>query len=589
MEDRAPRILIVDNDATSAASVKEHLESEGFRVEISQGGGGAALWLAQTFRPWVAIVRHDLPTTDGLEVCKLLKGDSETSHISVILSSSKEHDDRLTIRALEAGASLVLGGFDDDRLANRQVLLAHVYAQLNVFQMVMELREKNSYLRDLVTRDPMTGLFNHAHLHKLLDHELARAERTGAQVSVLLIDLDKFKTINDTHGHQAGDYVLKTAAELFSTGGRRTDAIGRIGGDEFCMILPDTSKGGCAVRGEGVRAAMETRAFADRRLPAVTLSIGGATFPDDAKDRQSLLACADRALYAAKRIGRNRYVGYSVDLGSDDDAGPANEAPELERLLVIADVIAKKRATFVYQPIVSAISGEVFAYEALCRPQHPAFPHPGTLFATAERAGRTVELGRALRPLSTAPVSRLPDNACLFLNLHPLELNEGLVEEALEGPLKDAATRIVFEVTESSQIHDYERRRGIIARLQEAGFRVAVDDLGAGYAGLNSVALLRPDIVKLDMGLIRGIQRDTSAARLIRHILDFAAGEGMLVVAEGVETAEERRVVTDLGCPLLQGYHFAKPGPAFPDVSSVTAWLATKAPSRPKKRRGERA
>ncbi len=233
----------------------------------------------------------------------------------------------------------------------------------------------------------------------------------------------------------------------------------------------------------------------------------------------------------------------------------------------------RRLASFVYQPILSADTGAVFAYEALCRPQHAAFPHPGTLFQTAEHAGRVVELGRALRPVALEPLLRLPGDSALFLNLHPLELADELVEEAVEQ-YGAHAERIVFEITESSAIHDYDRMRDLIATLQRAKFRVAVDDLGAGYAGLNSVALLRPDIVKLDMGLIRGIQRDGSAARLIQHILDYARGEGLLVVAEGIETTEERRVVTELGVPLLQGFYFAKPGPPFPEVKGLTAWLS---------------
>ncbi len=580
MDNRAPRILIVDNNAESAAEARAHLESEGFRVEVSEGASGAALWLAQAFRPWVVVARHQLPSTDGIEVCRLLKNESETSHIQVILavapSVARKNDDKLTVRALEAGASLVLpAGFSKD------LLVAHVYAQLNVFQMVMELRERNHFLRDLVQRDPMTGLFNHAYLHELLDRELARSGRTRSPVSLLLVDVDHFKKVNDTHGHQAGDYVLKTAAELLTSGGRRADAVARYGGDEFALVLPDTPRAGGAVRAEALRASMQSRAFADRNLPGVTLSIGVATFPDDGDDRTELLQCADRALYAAKRIGRNRVVAYHADLGGEDTP-TAETGPELERLLALGDVIRGRMATFVYQPILSAETGAVFAHEALCRPQHPAFPHAGALFSSAERAGRVAELGRELRQVAVAPLDELRPPALMFLNLHPLELSDALVDEALTLHARNAE-RIVFEITESSQIHDYRRMRNVISTLQGAGFRVAIDDLGAGYAGLNSVAMLRPDIVKLDMGLVRGIQRDTTAARLIRHILDFAAGEDILVVAEGVETADERRVVGDLGCPLLQGFYFAKPGPPFPEVKALNAWLSTT--SRKKKRR----
>ncbi|MBI1945281.1 MAG: diguanylate cyclase [Deltaproteobacteria bacterium] len=567
MDEHAPRILIIDNDADSAAAAMQHLTSEGFRVEVSPASGGAAAWLAQTFKPWVVVARHELPDTDGLEACRLIKNDPETSHVSVILVCSRVPDDRFVVRALEAGVSQVLPA-----LPSKDLLLAHVHAQLNVFQMVMELREKNHYLRDLVQRDPMTGLFNHAYLHEVLEREIGRAQRTGSPCSLLLIDLDHFKQINDKHGHQAGDYCLRTAAELFASSGRRSDAVARYGGDEFAILLPDTNRAGAAARGEALRAAMQHRG-SERRLPDVTLSVGVASYPEDGADRTQLLAAADRALYAAKRIGRNRVVAYSSDLGAPDELPATESGAEIERLLAINEVVNRRLAGFVYQPILSAETGAIFAFEALCRPKHASFPHPGSLFQTAEHAGRVVDLGRALRPVALEPLLRLPGDSVLFLNLHPLELADELVEEALEH-YGAHAERIVFEVTESSQIHDYNRMRDLISSLQSAKFRVAIDDLGAGYAGLNSVALLKPDIVKLDMALVRGIQRDGAAARLIKHLLEYARGENLQVVAEGIETADERRVVTDLGVPLLQGYYFAKPGPPFPEVKGLTAWLS---------------
>jgi diguanylate cyclase (GGDEF)-like protein len=565
--DAAPRLLVVDNDVERRERTGARLAADGFRVEMSEGSG-SALWLAQTFRPWVIVTPHDLPVTDGLEVVRLLKGDGETSHIPLILTLAAPNE-ALMIRSLEAGANLVL-----PEPVAEEVLSAHVYAQLNVFQMVMELREKNQYLRELVVRDPMTGLFNHGHMHEILDREVARSQRTLAPVSLLIIDLDNFKTVNDDHGHQAGDYCLKTCASLLSQGGRRSDSVARYGGDEFAIVLPETPKAGAAARSEALRKRVESRAFSDIGLPSQTISVGVATYPDDGSDRQELIGAADRALYAAKRVGRNRVVAYSPDLDSAGDAsGPAGEI--VERLLALTTLIDNKQAGFVYQPIVSVDDGSIFAYEALCRPKHPAFPHAGTLFDAAERAGRVAELGRALRGVAVAPLPDLGVPKAMFLNLHPIEVNDDLIAEATTT-LAAWSDRIVFEITESAQINDYGRLRSLIKTLQDRGFRVAVDDLGAGYAGLNSLALLKPDFVKLDMALVRGIDDDSSVARLIRHILDFTNEEGMKVVAEGVETARERRVVVDLGVDLLQGYYFARPGPPFVEVEAVKAWLSEK-------------
>jgi diguanylate cyclase (GGDEF)-like protein len=545
----------VDNDRDRAAEMVIKLEGEGLVAESSEGGSGSALWLAQTWRPWVILANHALPVTDGLEVCRLLKGDSETSHVPLLLTIPDEKDDDV-ISALEAGANAVITGS-----AGNSVLMAHIYAQLNTFQTVMELREKNQYLRELVVRDPMTGLFNHAHLHEILDKEIATSRRTESPVSVMMIDIDEVKAVNDEHGHQAGDYCLKATADLISQGGRRADAAARYGGDIFAIVLPNTAKKGAAVRGETLRRRIEGRVFAEMGLPSMTVSVGVSGFPDDGDNRAAVLQAADRALYAAKHVGRNKVVSYHEDL---QIPGAGSDLP-IERLLALSETIRDLSVRFVYQPIVHGENAQPYAYEALCRPQHDAFPHPGVLFDTAERAGRVKELGRACRQVSTEPLFDLHPDKSLFLNLHPLELNAELVDEALEN-LADVAKRVVFEITESAEISDYKHQRSLIERLQEAGFRVAVDDLGAGYAGLNSLALLKPDFVKLDMALVRGIESNNSVARLIQHIIDFTSGEGMLVVAEGVETAKERDVVAELGCPLMQGYFFAKPGPPFPEV-----------------------
>jgi EAL domain-containing protein (putative c-di-GMP-specific phosphodiesterase class I)/ActR/RegA family two-component response regulator len=216
-----------------------------------------------------------------------------------------------------------------------------------------------------------------------------------------------------------------------------------------------------------------------------------------------------------------------------------------------------------YQPIVAWSRREVYGYEALLRSNEASLPHPGAILDAAERLDRLPDLGRAIRMRAPEPAARLPDGAMLFVNLHTRDLlDEDLFDR--ERPLARMADRVVLEITERASLHQVRDVQSRLSRLREIGFRIAVDDLGAGYAGLTSFAQLEPEVVKLDMALVRGVHQQPTKLTLVRTMITMCRELGMLVVAEGIETPEERDAIVDAGCDLLQGYLFAKPGPAFP-------------------------
>jgi EAL domain-containing protein (putative c-di-GMP-specific phosphodiesterase class I) len=219
-----------------------------------------------------------------------------------------------------------------------------------------------------------------------------------------------------------------------------------------------------------------------------------------------------------------------------------------------------------YQPIVSWSKRSVFAYEALLRCREPNLPHPGAVLDAAERMGRVHELGRATRSSAIEPLSRLPPDVILFLNLHPSDLLDPQLF-ATDGPLAAVADRIVLEITERASLHEMNDVRSRVASLRKLGFRIAIDDLGAGYAGLTSFTLLEPDIVKLDMALVRDLHREPRKQTLVRTMIAMCKELGIVVTSEGVETSEERDELARSGCDLMQGYLFARPGEAFPATS----------------------
>jgi EAL domain-containing protein (putative c-di-GMP-specific phosphodiesterase class I) len=216
-----------------------------------------------------------------------------------------------------------------------------------------------------------------------------------------------------------------------------------------------------------------------------------------------------------------------------------------------------------YQPIVRTSDGSLFGYEALLRSNEKALPHAGAILDAAERLDRIHELGRAIRARAIEPMPMAPPEALLFVNLHSRDLMDEMLFSR-DAPLSTIAERVALEITERASLDDVEDARAKVARLRKMGFRIAVDDLGAGYAGLTSFATLEPELVKLDMTLVRDIDQSPTKQKLVRSVAGLCKELGMMVVGEGVETKAERDILIECGCDLLQGYLFAKPDRPFP-------------------------
>jgi len=219
-----------------------------------------------------------------------------------------------------------------------------------------------------------------------------------------------------------------------------------------------------------------------------------------------------------------------------------------------------------YHPIVDATKRCASAYEALVRTKGDIFPNPGVLFQSAELLKSTDILGRAIRKLVASTIEQSGYKGDIFINLHPRDLlDESLYSN--ESPLAPFANRIVLEITERAAIETSSNLLSKLDVLRKIGYRIAIDDLGAGYAGLNYFALLKPDVVKIDMTLIRGIDRDPVKRKIVKSLISLSRELGIMVVAEGIETTGERDTLIELGCNLLQGFLFAKPSPPFVEIS----------------------
>ena len=431
--------------------------------------------------------------------------------------------------------------------------------------------------------DPLTKLGNHRAFQEELDRQLATASRYGGSISLVIVDLDSFKKVNDTMGHAAGDKLLHAVAALITGRIRRSDRAFRTGGDEFAILMPQTKADAAAIPMTRLLAAALGDATPGERTVPFSFSAGVSEFPGQANDRNELLRYADAAMYWAKRHGRTAvYVFEPAHLAVlTADRATAETSTAIER------VAARRLLRAVYQPIVDLGDGSIIGFEGLVRPlPESGFSNPGDLFEAAEAAGRTTELDLACLETVVAGAARLGLTGHLGLNLSPRtleapEFNVGAVTAILRhhgvGP-----ERCVIELTEREHVEDLSRLRHSIEALRAAGLRVAADDVGAGNAGLRLLSQIRFDIVKIDLSLVQGgAMRDTSF-EILRTLRDLAVRWDALVVAEGVETPEQLVVVRALGLTAAQGYLLGRPSETpstrpidLERLGQIAEWLPT--------------
>jgi diguanylate cyclase (GGDEF)-like protein len=425
---------------------------------------------------------------------------------------------------------------------------------------------------DAVT-DELTGLGNRRHLLARLDRAIAEAERDGAELALLLIDLDGFKELNDTLGHHAGDEVLRQLGPRLQQGLRERDTLARLGGDEFAVVLNPGDEAAASAAGLRLRAALEESfAVGDIRVH-IDASVGIAMYPRHASDSAGLLQLADVAMYEAKRTR----TGHEVYLAARD----THSRRRLELLGELRDALEAGELVLHYQPKAEIATGAVRGVEALVRWQHPrrGLLAPGEFLPLAEHSG----LGRALtafvidRALQEIAETRL--DLTVAVNLGPADLLDlGLPSEVgrLLRRRRFAPEALRLEVSEDVVMLDPERTLGVLRGLRSIGVATALDDFGAGHASLGHLKALRVDELKIDRSFVMHLPRDERDHAIVHSTIDLGRRLGMRVVAEGVETAEAWDALAGLSCDEAQGYYLGRAMPA----GELAEWLGCRAAAR---------
>ncbi|SCK24931.1 bifunctional diguanylate cyclase/phosphodiesterase [Vogesella sp. LIG4] len=414
--------------------------------------------------------------------------------------------------------------------------------------------------------DPLTGLHNRRYFSEMIEYEVDRSERHGHEFSLLMLDLDDFKDVNDTWGHPCGDTVLRRIAELLRVVTRKGDLIARLGGDEFIILLTETGAEAAYVVAEKLRNLMRNNQFAapDGKHFHVTTSIGAATFPQDAQSVSDLMTGVDVGLYRAKELGKDG-IG-SVAAVKDRVQHKRQTRDFVEHL---RNAIGEGRLIPYFQPIYDCHSGELFAYEALARLIEPNGEtlSAGAFIETIEKYGLSRDLDRAVIYHGLHALRRRLDAGkppvLLFINLSMQEIQgRGVIgyAEKLCAELDIPPSHLVFEIIERDAISDMTHMRSFLNTLRKKGFLFALDDFGSGYNSFHYLRELAFDFVKIDGAFVRNIINSKVDYSLVKNLSQLCQDLGILTVGEFVESAELQSALQSMNVNYAQGFHLGVPG-----------------------------
>ncbi|RWC61545.1 EAL domain-containing protein [Mesorhizobium sp.] len=442
---------------------------------------------------------------------------------------------------------------------------------------VRDIRERKKAEQEILRLahfDPLTGLANRRSFSGRLEAEIAAMGRTrkGSHLALLLLDLDRFKEVNDLYGHGAGDAMLQKVAHCTTGILRQGQMVARLGGDEFAIIAPNLTD---PLEAGRIANAVLTAMREENRLSVggglVSASIGIALYPSDAENQASLISHADTALYRAKTEGKDTYRYFEASMGAE-----ARDKRVMEHEL--RQAVARQEFYLVYQPQKEISSGKMIGFEALIRWRHPTRGDvpPSIFIPVAEDSGAIGQIGDWVLTAACAEAARWENPLTVAVNVSAVQLHNTNFSRKVHETLLNsglAPGRLELEITETALVKDMPRALATLRQVKALGVRVAMDDFGTGYSSLSNLRAFPFDKIKIDGSFIKSVDKNGQVAAIVRAVLGLGRGLGLPVLAEGVETLGELKFLDSEACEIGQGYYIGRPAliEEFGDLTGVAA------------------
>lgn len=552
------RVLIVDDDPVDREDVRRKLQ-RGTECEVAVAANAEDALSAARERTFdVILLDYRLPGKDGIEVLLALRSEAVDSVTAVVMMSTVETEE-LALQCLRAGAQDFLVKSEISPTKLRRAIL---HAQTR-YELERRLRLNHQSMKDLAERDSLTGLANRLLFDQTLRVALHSAERRGTRVALLLLDLDHFKHVNDSHGHEVGDALLSAVAGRLQQAFPTQDLLARLGGDEFAVIVSDFGGTG-ELKELAIRLLRAVKGSSDVGAgeAEVTGSVGVAVYPDDANDATEAFRFADIAMYRAKRRGGDQTCFFESRMQED-------LLRKLDLEGQIRAGLERNEFEVHYQPQVHSESLHVCGVEALSRWHHQGeVVLPNQYIPAAEASNQILELGRAtlqgaIRDLAAWRAQE--PNLRLGVNLSVRQLSDQGLPDFVEGLLtrnQVPAQALEFELTETALIDPNHHRIELLDQLCELGCRLALDDFGIGFSSISHLHQFPLHTVKIDRSLMPDMERPGRTESLLRGLVAMVQSLGLETVAEGIETDAQRALCREIGVDRLQGFFFSKARPA---------------------------
>lgn len=553
------RLLLVDDDELDRMAVIRVLQNPRLVKDIVQANNAVrALKLYDEHTFDIVLLDYRLPDMECLDVLSKLTQHAE-KHAAVVILTGMEDNEIIERNCIFAGAQDFLL---KKELSERHLTKALLHAKAR-HELTSKLIDTHKRLKYLAENDPMTGLSNRYYFEEHLRGAIQRAQRLNFQLGLIYLDIDNFKLINDSQGHDSGDQLLQQIAQRLLTVVREGDVVCRLGGDEFAIVVHDldteTSVGALAQRVlESIREPIplnNTEHF-------VTCSIGIATYPRCATNAEDMQKRADLAMYQVKREGRNGFHFYSEDL----------QDQILHRIMLEGELRSQRLQNQLvqhYQPVISAKTFQVCGAEMLMRWKHPVkgLLPPIEFIDTVEELGFLAAIDTQNRQLACLQLAEwrkeghVDDQFVLAVNASEQLLQRESMFSDIQHDLAAAGLSggcLSIEVTESVLVSDFEKTSAILNNLKSLGVKIALDDFGIGYSSMSYLKRLPASILKVDRSFVQNVPESEADSRILKALIVMAKSLDLDVVVEGIETVAQARLCRELGADMLQGYLFAK-------------------------------